>query len=89
MKYPEFNNASCRSIGIDYYFGEEYNTSPSAEEKMAKALCHQCPVFNECREWAIKHEEFGIWGGTNMRDRAKIRRERGIKLQSILVSDYL
>lgn len=29
----------------------------------AVALCHGCPVTSECRQWARKQGEFGIWGG--------------------------
>ena len=90
MKFPEFSNASCRGIGTEFYFTEDDKQPGSSPEMaMAKALCQNCPVLKECREWGIKHEEFGIWGGLNPYDRRRVRRQRNIKLQQILVSDYI
>ena len=43
-------------------------------EETAKAYCYQCPVINTCREWAIKNEEAGVWGGTSEADRRAARR---------------
>lgn len=43
-------------------------------EETAKAFCHQCPVINTCREWAIRNEEEGVWGGTSQADRRAVRR---------------
>ena len=37
----------------------------------------------------MRHEAFGIWGGTVPRVRMQMRRQLGIQLESILSSDYL
>jgi len=31
--------------------------------RRALAICDECPVIEPCREWAVKHNEYGIWGG--------------------------
>jgi WhiB family transcriptional regulator, redox-sensing transcriptional regulator len=41
----------------------------------AKAICRRCPVLAVCREWGIRREEFGIWGGLDELERRAIRRE--------------
>jgi len=46
----------------------------------AKAICAQCDLRMKCLDWAIAREEFGVWGGTTARERAAIRRERGVRL---------
>ena len=46
----------------------------------AKTICAQCPLRMKCLDWAIAREEFGVWGGTTARERAAIRRERGVRL---------
>lgn len=43
-------------------------------EETAKAFCSQCPVIATCREWALRNEEVGVWGGTSEADRRAIRR---------------
>jgi hypothetical protein len=43
----------------------------------AKAVCHTCPVEQECGDWAISTDQpFGVWGGMTERERKKIRSKK-------------
>ena len=35
----------------------------------AKRICARCPVREECLEWALKNEDYGVWGGLSARER--------------------
>lgn len=48
----------------------------------AKALCEGCPVKEQCLAWALAHEDDGIWAGTSERERRRIRRRAGIRLDT-------
>lgn len=37
------------------------------------AVCIDCPVIEECLDWAYKHNEQGIWGGFGENERARAR----------------
>jgi hypothetical protein len=39
----------------------------------AKAVCQGCPIMRECASWAIRHEEFGVFGGLSAKERHVIR----------------
>ena len=41
----------------------------------AKAICHECPVMYQCREYGIANETIGIWGGLSERERKRLRRD--------------
>lgn len=61
-------NAACRGLDPDLFF-------PVKGEKTdeAKAVCEDCPVQEECLEYAVKkREKHGIWGGASERERRKI-----------------
>jgi WhiB family redox-sensing transcriptional regulator len=88
MKYPDFTSATCRGIGVEFFF-QEYHTASSSEERKAKALCKECPVMQACLEWGLAHESFGIWGGTSPRQRMQMRRKLKITVRNILVNDYV
>jgi WhiB family redox-sensing transcriptional regulator len=46
-----------------------------AQVAQAKAVCARCPVRRQCLEFARAHEPvFGIWGGTTLEERQRIRR---------------
>lgn len=68
------DDAACQGSEIDFY------SESFAAVLAAKRLCRSCPVLAQCQDWALVHEEFGIWGGTEARERARMRRERGISL---------
>lgn len=89
MNYPDFSEALCKSIGTEFYYPEDESSGTSNEEKMAKALCHQCPIIKVCAEWGLRHEQYGIWGGMSPLDRRKARHKRKIKLQQIIGTEYL
>lgn len=37
---------------------------------LAKALCHRCPIMNECFAYALEsNQRHGIWGGTSPDER--------------------
>lgn len=47
--------------------------------EVALMACGLCDVRDECLEWALTFpasQDFGVWGGTTERERAKIRRQR-------------
>jgi Transcription factor WhiB len=46
----------------------------------AKQACRECPVLEQCAEWAIHHEAHGYMGGMSPRQRFRIRSERNIIL---------
>jgi WhiB family redox-sensing transcriptional regulator len=39
-------------------------------EGKARAVCAECPVLIECRDWAREHREYGFWGGESEEERA-------------------
>jgi len=77
----QFEAPACAEIGGDFWFPEKGDGSNSREMTYAKSICKQCPHQSECAEWGIMKETHGIWGGLVFRDRQRIRRQRGIKLQ--------
>lgn len=49
--------------------------SPSANAP-AIEICNRCPLKPECLEWALTHDEEGVWGGTGEADRRALLRKR-------------
>jgi len=73
--FPYLEEAACRGLDPEVFYAES-----AAAVVRAKTLCGSCDVRTRCLEWAIKREEFGVWGGTTARERAALRRERGLRL---------
>ena len=62
--------ALCSQSDPDLWFEER--TSLARE---AMSICNQCPVMEECRQFAIDNEvDYGIWGGmTTAQRRREVR----------------
>ena len=41
----------------------------------ARRICGACPYKKPCLEWAVVHDEMGIWGGTTQKERRVHRRK--------------
>lgn len=61
--------AACSDMDPELFFPEG-NTVPYE----ARRACGRCLVEEQCRQAALTGgEEFGIWGGTNQRERRRAR----------------
>jgi WhiB family redox-sensing transcriptional regulator len=78
MKKPEMPNALCIGKQELFYINLPYNIAEREKERRAKQLCFACVHISECREWAMAHEDYGIWGGTTEKERAALRRTMNI-----------
>lgn len=68
--------ARCAEVDTELFFPEK-GDSYSAD--MARRICSMCEVKTQCLEYALdNNERYGIWGGTNERDRRPMLRARGI-----------
>lgn len=79
---------ACRGKPADWFFpesagyheqlGRKYGESNA--DPRALALCADCPVIMECRQWGLAHEKHGIWGGLTASKRDQIRKRAGLRL---------
>lgn len=74
--------AACTGIGTEVFYAPESAPHQVPFETLAR-VCNPCPVKTECLNHAVKHEEFGYWGGTSERGIRMIRKEKRIRLESI------
>ncbi|GAA0969643.1 hypothetical protein GCM10009555_017140 [Acrocarpospora macrocephala] len=71
-------SALCPEIDPDLWFPRvptERVSTPGPQELLAKAICRGCDVRVRCLQWAIEHDEEGIWGGTTKVERDQLLAE--------------
>lgn len=65
--------AACRSHPERQVFFPPRGAQHGGVSK-ARVICATCPVWKECLDYALTNHIYeGIWGGTSVRDRAKIK----------------
>jgi WhiB family redox-sensing transcriptional regulator len=66
------DQAACADANPELFFAP---SSHVAAVNAAKAICNTCPVAHECLAWAMKENEYGIWGGLTEEERSRLRRK--------------
>jgi len=61
----------CLQVDPDAFFPASGHSAVPA-----KQVCARCEVRAECLEWALTHDEWGVWGGLSERERRPLRRQR-------------
>lgn len=68
---------ACRGMNPELWFPEGEGREWVGEIAVAQEICDSCPVRVECLNYALTEPSMdGIWGGTTIRDRERIRRHR-------------
>ena len=72
------DQALCAEKGPDDALWFPHQHKASQAVRVAKRVCHQCPVMEECLETALQMGPAcaGIWGGMTERQRRKLRTKR-------------
>jgi WhiB family redox-sensing transcriptional regulator len=73
------DDAACHGEDLILFFSPDGERQPERDrrERKAKAICAQCPVRNECLDYALSRpEKYGTGGGLNEDERASERRRR-------------
>lgn len=69
---------SCAKAGVDpdIFFPQGTSREVASKTAQAKAMCSQCPMIEACLLSAMDNAEWGIWGGSTMKERQTMRRSR-------------
>ena len=74
--YSWRTRAICRDTDPDLFFPVGTTGQALVQIARAKEVCGECPVQNDCLEYALKtNQDAGIWGGLDEEQRRNIRRQ--------------
>lgn len=77
-------SAHCEDADPELFFEAETNHQAIAE---AKHICSGCGVKDQCRDWAIRYQEKGVWGETTLSQRKLLRKQYAKCPKAVL--DYM
>ena len=77
--YTWRNQAICRDTDPDLFFPIGTTGQALVQIARAKQVCGECPVRDECLEYALEtNQDSGIWGGLSEEERREIRRRNAL-----------
>jgi WhiB family redox-sensing transcriptional regulator len=76
-RYPDFwsKGTPVCTLDPDSFFPDGYNYS--GKERQVTKYCAECPYKQECLQFAIENDEWGVWGGTTRHERKIMRKKLG------------
>jgi hypothetical protein len=76
-KYPDFWSKGLPhcTFDPDKLFPEGYMSEQ--REQDATVVCIGCPYIQECLQFALENDEWGVWGGTTRKERKTMRARLG------------
>jgi WhiB family redox-sensing transcriptional regulator len=79
LQFPNFSEHGappCSKADPEMFFNQSYTSSRAGYKQLReiKAMCNSCPYRVKCLQWALEHQERGIWGGTTEAERKRIPR---------------
>jgi WhiB family redox-sensing transcriptional regulator len=69
------DRAACRSMPATMFYPplNESHTARDERVRIAKLVCANCPVCEDCRDYALRAgERLGVWGGTTETERREL-----------------
>lgn len=85
---------NCEGMDVNFFYpvGENDNVNKFAKDNVypqLRKVCANCDVLDKCRDWGIKHEEWGFWGGMTVYERRQFRKRYNIKVRQPWAAEYL
>jgi len=73
--------AACKGMDPNLFFPEYISVRVRVKvDEAARKACADCPVLEQCADWAVKHEPHGFQGGLTEQQRAQLRRKLNLYL---------
>jgi len=67
--------AACKNVDTNLFFPAGGSGTPTNWDQ-AVTICQQCPVVNQCLEFALRtQQKDGVWGATTPHQRQQMRRQ--------------
>ena len=81
--YSWRSGSLCRDTDPDLFFPVGTTGHALTQIARAKEVCDECPVANECLQFALEtNQDSGIWGGTSEEERRVMRRANTAMMKS-------
>jgi len=69
------DRALCQHEDPELFFPVGTSGPALAQIERARAVCHRCPVADQCLRWAlVTGQDAGLWGGLTPEERRALRR---------------
>lgn len=72
------SHGACRGQTTVDFYAEHTSMIGRMEQKRAVSVCQNCKVMIQCRDYSLRYERFGVWGGLTELQRHRERKRLNI-----------
>lgn len=69
-----YQSGACVNAPLDEFIDEPISGKPAEVPGNIASICLGCEVRQQCLDWALDHDEYGIWAGTTRKVREGLAR---------------
>jgi hypothetical protein len=82
-KAPYFDGSQlCAQVDPELFFPNNAGEAVKLK-RLVIPICRKCSFQMQCLEYALNSDVYGIWAGTSETDRIQMRRQLGIRVNSM------
>jgi len=70
------DDLACYTADPSLFFPSGTAEERERKETEAKAICATCPARPQCRDYGLRYETHGTWGGLTEVDRRRLKRRK-------------
>jgi len=83
LAIPDFDKALCKNEDPELWFAEDTVNPNIIDVEFARGLCRACPERVKCLVWALRYEDFGMWGGLTALERMALKSNKVWRLDHV------
>jgi hypothetical protein len=79
----DWGEAECAGAPLSLFFilEEDKRVIAMMGTEPVRRICGACPIWRACLSYAMKHEDYGMWGGLLTKERQALKQKEGSALK--------
>lgn len=84
-----WGKAACEGLPTEMFYKiEEKNVRKIVDMKIFRDVCATCPIWADCLGYAVRSEDWGVWGGMTTEERRAMEDPAKIGIRNRVVKDF-
>jgi WhiB family transcriptional regulator, redox-sensing transcriptional regulator len=85
----DWDRAACKNLPTEFFFKiEDRGVSKLIDVGVFRFTCLPCPIWEQCLRYAVRNENYGVWGGMTSEERKAIMSNRPSEIKSKVYQDF-
>jgi len=85
----DWSRAACKSLPTEFFYKyEERGVAKLIDVDVFRFTCAPCPIWKQCLRYAIRNEDYGVWGGCTTDERRALAKDAHSNTKDKVIQDF-